>query len=872
MMNVSGPDRLDRLLMINEGERPRLIYFATVFFLLGAGLAIGRGTTDALFYKRYGIEYLPVMYLFLSLSLVVTSIIYAAVSDMLPSERFFRLITSILIMLLLGNWGLMSFTSLQMVFPLYFLLYETASEVLLVHSMLYLSQNLDTGQIKRLSPLILAGMQTGVISGGLFLATVPQSIGVQNILLVWAGLLFAAIALLRGYHRHNGVSPLFHAGKRTPNRVRHAIAQIGQGARFARRSRLLMNLSFGLFFMVISFYVLRYSVGTIYTANFQDEAALSAFFGILTVAGGSLALLLQLFVTSRVIKHLGTRRANLIFPLAIGTGYAALMVSFTIPFAIFASVLNDTLMPALRNPVHNLFFNALPAYLQGRSRAMSLVLVLPLALAATGALLLLAQRSDEPQIFLIIGACSALGFLYFSIRSNHSYLESMIATLREKVFLPIGEDRKLLNLEDATVSDELLDGIQHGSEHIFSAYAVEMLKVAPDQAIAPVLERLRTASMQTVEQLLPELLAVRPNGLREILNEISQQHRSHCPGTVLMALIELGEDDKKLDQHIKDAIQSDIPQRRVAGIYARFLRGTQQEQANARQLWHTMICSTDDNEVIAALDLVKHLPAATAERGAGQLCIPCVGNNPLSRPATLFEHTNPQVRLAGINILPLLSPGARNDIAEIALEDDHPEVRAAAAEIRFGTNEITRREAYQWIMDSRVSPRAQESILRCVIDEFQPRPLLQSIIRAKADEARLLSVAERQLGGQTADKTQPAALELVCLILNERYEQLIRLALLALEQLEHTLTVATIRAGLLNGDRLDRANAGEALRQITNRELGTLLSNLLDPPRYALKTTAVDRVGSTLRWCSERADPWLKSASLHALNSLPDHA
>ncbi len=859
--DLSGVNPLDRLLMISAGERPRLMYFVLVFFLLGAGMAIGRGTTDALFYKRYGIEYLPVMYLVLSLSLMLTSIVYAAFSDMLSAERFFRLIIPILIVLLIGNWALMSFTTLRLAFPVYFLVYEIASEVLLVHSMLYLAQNLDTRQIKRLSPLILAGMQVGVICGGLFLATSSQTIGVQNMLLVWGGLLFAAIASMSRYHRRSGTSPLYRPGKRTRYPVKHAIAQIYQGARFARQSKLLRNLSIALFFMVITFYVLCYSVGRIYTETFADEAALSAFFGALTVTCGSLALLLQIFVTNRVIRSLGTKKANLIFPLAIGAAYTALLLSFTIVFAVFASILKDTFMPAFRNPVRNLFFNALPGYMQGRSRAMALVLVLPLALSTTGVLLLIAQRTDEPLTFLIIGAASALCYLYFSIRSNRSYLASMLATLREKVFLPDRADLENLNPEDATVSDELAKGLRHPDDEVFVAYAKTMLRIAPEQAIPPVFERLKTASVRSVEQLIPALSKADPDGLRKLLEERFQPGDVPCPPAVLNALIEPGAESPALDRHIENAMRSDDPRQRAAGIHGVLLRGSSPDQADAWKIWQTMASSTSDAEIIAALDVLKHLPTAMARNGIREL------------PGfhALYGHDNPQVRLSVVKNLSLLRSEARHTMAEAALEDDHPDVRAAAAQFRFLSGDDTRREAFEWIMQSRISPRAQESILRCVIDRCDSPSLLESIVRTRIDDARQLLLVQRQLHDQHATGAHRAALELVGLILQERHDQLIQLALLALEHLENPVTVATIRAGLLSGDRAHIANACEALRYINNRPLGALLGDLLETPEHEMAAVPADTLRSILTWCSKRADPWLRSASLHALKDLPAH-
>ena len=51
--------RLTELLLIKHGERSQVFYFLILFFFIGTGMAIGRGASETLFFKRYGIEYLP---------------------------------------------------------------------------------------------------------------------------------------------------------------------------------------------------------------------------------------------------------------------------------------------------------------------------------------------------------------------------------------------------------------------------------------------------------------------------------------------------------------------------------------------------------------------------------------------------------------------------------------------------------------------------------------------------------------------------------------------------------------------------------------------------------------------------------------------
>jgi len=200
-------DRVFNLLLVHKDERRQLGYLLVVFMLMGAGIALGRGTADALFFKRYGIEFLPVMFVLFGVLLSLISVLYAAFVDALSSERFFKIIFVVLIILLLANWISIRLGVSELVYPAYFLLYEIASELFLVHCALYLGQNLVQTQSKRLLPIILAGSQVGVIIGGLFLAGMSRILGVQNMLLVWVLLLVVTFVLMAVWHSKKGVSP-----------------------------------------------------------------------------------------------------------------------------------------------------------------------------------------------------------------------------------------------------------------------------------------------------------------------------------------------------------------------------------------------------------------------------------------------------------------------------------------------------------------------------------------------------------------------------------------------------------------------------------------------------------------------------------------
>ena len=111
---------------------------------------------------------------------------------------------------------------------------------------------------------------------------------------------------------------------------------------------------------------------------------------------------------------------NLLFPMTTFACFIGLLFSPTLPAAILGSLNKDAFMPAFRTPVTNLFFNALPNYMQGRARALSVALVLPLALVMAGILLLVAQQIDDTKSFLLLGLIT---YRLIETAIAHTFLE-----------------------------------------------------------------------------------------------------------------------------------------------------------------------------------------------------------------------------------------------------------------------------------------------------------------------------------------------------------------------------------------------------------------------------------------------------------------
>ncbi len=875
--------RVLEFFLVREHERSLLKYFLLLFLALGCGTAIGRGTADALFFKRYGIEYLPLMYLLLGLVLMVVSTAYAAFADRLPAERFFRILCGSLAVLLVGNWLLITFTGWDQVYPLYFQVYEVASELLLVHSGFYVSQNFDSQQTKRLLPLILAGTQLGSIAGGLLLSALAPRIGVQNMLLVWAMLCLLATGMMRRHHVRAGTSAYFRSGKRSARKLRQAWEEIVQGVRFTGRSSLLQAISLALFCTVIAFYILCYVVNRIYTETFTSEAELAGFFGMLTALTGGGALLIQLFITNRVIDRFGIKAMNLIFPATVIGSFAGLIGSFSLPFALLASVVKDVINPAVRSPVNSLFFQALPGYMEGRARAMSVAIVMPCALAVTGSLLWLVQHLANTVYFLALGMTAAVGFMYSAWRMNRAYIGSILQSLRAKVFVP-GDVAPAAHWGGHAAREQLMQALQTVDEDSVRIAADSLVAAFGAQATLPIVNRLATVSEKTADYLVRLITPYVDDQCAVLLRRLLPQAAPRLQGTLLLALA--GSADSADLAMAVAALRSDHTRLRAAAISCIFSQTDASFREQALDALRELTRRPQQATRFAAVEVLARQPVAEFIHYLRTLLtnddarIVVKALHALARQPLLAADLKPrlealctpsssiQVRLAVMACSERLPAAARTDLIIHGLQDHHLRVRRAAVSVLVSGDEDRVGMLATLLQQAALNAGAQQTLARTLVDVGSPTRVLESLAVHQACSARDFMHALTVVGAAAHHGATPDTRdywELVTLVLRERALQAADRALILLEPVEGRERIGTVRAALQSDDPRFQAAASEVVRHFSNRKLASLLLDIVDnrPIRQRDKSTgfhpvqALHTLHDVLTWCRTRPDPWL---------------
>lgn len=891
-MVLQGKKRRSRILgaireelLLREGEGRSTAYFLLLLYLVGLGLALGNGSANSLFLKRAGIAYLPYAYLGLSVALAVASILYAAWADRLAPERLFVVLAGALGLCLVLLWTAMASSVSPITFGAYLVLYEVFSELFAIHATLYFSANFDVGQSKRLLPVALAGQQGGQMTGGLGLAALAVSIDLRDVLLVWTGILAVVAMLVVRHHRRFGASPYRQAPRRSGAPIRAAVTQIAQGLRFARRSALLRHSSIAVFFTVVVVFLLGYSMLAIYAGHFRSEAEFGILFGIITFVGGSITLLIQLFFTGKLLRRFGVREINLVFPVTSLVTFAALLAAFKLPAALAGAFNRHVIMPSFRNPSRALLFQVLPDYMQGRARALSIGLVLPLAILVAGALARLPGPDQVSWALPLMGIAAAAAYLAFSVLSNRAYLGAMLATLGERLFIQKNSLGRLDPGTHAGVFEALSAGVMHADEQVAVSYARALVESFPEDAWRVVLPRLRQASMPARDQLIRIVAAHMPAHQRSPLFEYLEESDAHHRSTILSLLFEAR--DPRAVAYVLPCLESDNPRVTACGIQGAFEYGFHEHLARARERWRELLAADRPEPAMAGLELVRRMPveehlAAVLDLAEHPECrvrkaalvalaaYPSVNEPRLGAAIErLARSDNAAERALAVAAAAHLDVEEAMERARGCLEDPHPDVaRAGIALLEGLLGERFVATALDWLAENRLPPRGQATLLAAVMARPAPRVRLLGYARNKVGEMAALANAWRIAAREAP--VRGAAAGLFELVLRERLEQAADLALMALSTSEEPEIVGVVRAGIASRDPRHLAGALETLDGLRNRDLARGIREAFEILRGGTARVEpesrmrIDTFEHAVEFYSQGTDAWLRECALAA--------
>ncbi len=843
-----------------------LPYFFVLLLLIGFGLAIARGVANTLFLKRYGIDYLPFVFLVQGLTLSLSSVVYATVADRHPPGRVMGAILGISIVGMLFFWFAARAGAPEIVWGGLYLLYETAAETLAMHATLYIGATFYGEQAKRAVPIATAGGPVGDMFGGLALIILAPRLGTEITALAWPLALCAALLLLLAWHR-NDVGSAHSAPRSRP--WAQTLRQLNQGGQFLRRSPLLRYASIAVLFTILAVFISAYLFKRTFAETFADAESLATLYGVIIFVSGASAFVLQSGLVPGMIRRFGLRTMNLVFPLTLLGVLVALLSPWTLAAATAAAYNRYVLLSAIRNPVRALMLQALPDSMQGRSRALVLVVVAPLGMILSG--LILALWHNATTLITLIGIAAALAGVWCAWRANQAYGEALLDTLRERHFVAPEHLTGWNEHGGDHLATQLIGQLNHENTDAAESAARVLLAHFPDRAVEPILNRLQSAPLPLRDRLAHALAPLLQADQRDALYDALLAGDTHAQASALIIGLRHGwplpwaridpsnrddhprlmacrwassltdDSDPEILNKIRESVVAGDPLLRRAMLTTLTAVPVTSTQALLLEALEATATPEQARPVLEALAAMNEpIPATTAAKLHSLL-------------AQTQDVAGQSAILAVVQHLPLEE---KFPLLLQLLNSAHPKVGAGGtAQLRsLSTLEVTPR-LRNALRDGTLGPRGQLQAMDIIsehVDAAELRALGAEYAHRAASHAAL---AAQLTAGETAGS------ELLQIALQERSLDLRRLGLATFSRSPLQGLARTLRAALESTDLRLLARCQEAIDMVADDTARTILRALFAKrPLHAPLPDSSD-LAAAINELRHGPDPWLAACA-----------
>ncbi len=488
---------------ILPGEQ-RLVGLLTLLYCsMAFGFVFVQSMAFGVFLAQYGSQGLPYSYISIAILASLVAWLYIKLGDRVSFSILLYLNLAFLGIASLLIWlGLNSPFSHQTAFflPLWFQIVANLGN-LAVWSLA--ARLFNIGQVKRLFPLLGAGLWVGNIIGGLLVPLVVGSMGANNLLLLATASFGVSLLILRSLSRSYLQKPSLPAPAR-----RRTPASRQPGGLFKDRYVLLIFASILLwwvaFFFVDNIFYSRAAV------RYPGADQLTNFMGQFLSIIGVIALISTTLLTSRIIKRFGLRVGLLGMPVVVILSIAILAFSrsFGMPLllvfllATFAKAINVAFGFSLSQSSNAIVYQSLPDTIRPRVQATAETMVQPIAIGLAGISLLALTTGLKLDyiglsfVFLVLGAAWVTTIVFLS--GNYMQALSQVIARRH-----LGDSPSLI-ADPGSIS--LLRERLHDPHPAVAIYA---------------LNRLETLDRQTLIDELPELVGhVAPEMRQEAFSRV----------------------------------------------------------------------------------------------------------------------------------------------------------------------------------------------------------------------------------------------------------------------------------------------------------------------------------------------------------------
>ncbi|MEO5888249.1 MAG: MFS transporter, partial [Anaerolineales bacterium] len=451
--------RLSSLLSIKLGEERIASLTIGIMLLTALGASLGGTAIEALFFARFGVEYLPYMFVGLGITNMIMSFGVTAILSRVPRQILYIAVPLLIsILLIIARFALL--TGANWLYPALWLGKEALN--ILVSLVLWGIAGLvcDTRQAKRLFPLFNAARILGQVIGGFITGLLVASIGTENLLLVWAGALLIAFLLSRALLAGQQTAP---APARKSRRKQPTLAQeMQRGYQYVRGSKLMTWISISTIFFSMLYFSISLPFSRVVTEQFPNEDSLASFLGLFNGISTAAAFLASLLLANRLFARVGIMACILALPIIYFIGFSGLALAPVFAIIVAFRFAQMLWLSGIADPAWQSMFNVIPPEKRDQVRTFMSGVPEQAGTFIAGGILIVGEQTLTPQQLYYIGLFAAACCIYIIYQARSGYNTALIDALRAgRPNLFYGEEQPFGGFhQDATAIQTALNGLR----------------------------------------------------------------------------------------------------------------------------------------------------------------------------------------------------------------------------------------------------------------------------------------------------------------------------------------------------------------------------------------------------------------------------
>jgi hypothetical protein len=405
---------------LKRGEWGLGLFLYGLLTVMVAADWVGKLGADSLFVKRWGVNYVPVMYIVTPIAmLAVSAMIFFFVDRVRRRTLLLWYVAGVTVLSIAIQAGVTFQGELSngwIVQPISYVFAHGVKETIYILFWVYAGNLYDAEQSKRLFPFFAGSVLVGKILGGAIGAGIAPLIHAENFIgaqAVGFMVCFVALALYRGLPEGQGS----HVEEERPKGIRAVLKDSAEGYRAVVSDRLLRTFGVGVFFwyFLMQFGNFLYLVGldqsTAGTGT-GSEDLFSQLYASIYTSSSLVALFIQSVFTSVLLRRFGIARVLFVLPLWFLGSYAAATFNFNIITAIAIQLSERIVIPAIHRPATELVYSQVAAAIRPRARAFLSGGVNAFGNFAAALALLAGLQLHDNQLLLAVATGLSSVFLY----------------------------------------------------------------------------------------------------------------------------------------------------------------------------------------------------------------------------------------------------------------------------------------------------------------------------------------------------------------------------------------------------------------------------------------------------------------------------